>query len=205
MRKDRDLIRQLRREGRSYNEITAVTGAGKGAINYIVSDIELTPEQQARLRKKSLDGAARGRANVPIEKRREMGRKAGLSWWRNNPERARKNLAKAVVASALSYLPGELIAKERLSEIYGEEFCKKKIGKYYFDFVSGTRIIKHTKDGKGKGLRAAITRFQSIHSDPRKKHVYVDTTFVGKRRRLELKKAGVQLHDLHELDAEDGM
>ena len=200
MRADRENIRDMRRAGLSYNEIAAKTGARKSTIHYIVLDIVLSDEQRQRLRQNSVAGAARGRASISPATRREISSIGGKSLWKNNPVQARENLSRAVTAAALAYLDDELIVLSRLTKLYGESFHKARVAGYYFDFVSETRLIEHTRDGKGKGLRAIINRFTAAHNDPREKHAYVDTKYVGPSRRLELSVLGVTLHSLQELE-----
>jgi hypothetical protein len=71
-REDRELARELRRQGKSFSEIRKVVPASKGTLSYWLKGIELTEEQKKNLPKSSTAGPKGGQKNKEKwEKRRQ--------------------------------------------------------------------------------------------------------------------------------------
>ena len=82
----REQVRALRRQGKSYGEITKQLGLGRSSIAYMVRDIVLLPEQLQHLQDNQRDNrerfALRSQELASAEDFRERQREFARSWWR---------------------------------------------------------------------------------------------------------------------------
>jgi DNA-binding transcriptional ArsR family regulator len=60
MRKDKSIALKLRFSGKSYNEITRITGVPKSTLSGWLSDVELSQQAQDRIRKRVFEGSLKG-------------------------------------------------------------------------------------------------------------------------------------------------
>jgi hypothetical protein len=155
----RERARELRRAGKTYSEICAELGADipKSTLNYWVSDVLLTPEQQQRIAEKDRDAVARGR---------QGGLWGGGAGWNREMKRRRIEAAQQHMAPAVERLAQDREALQLMaSALYMGEGAKKEDA---FSFCNSDprliqtwlAILRNTFDideSKFRG-RLAITR-----------------------------------------------
>jgi len=203
-----DEIKRLRQEGCSFNEISRFTGANKSTIHYIVRGIELTGEQQNKLKECSLAGGARGRMRIKtdpacIKGQREGSQKANRVRWQAASVQAREvvkaNLKKGSSIAGLTYRKDELSVKAYLEGVFNCSFHKERIGRRFVDFANDTLLIEYTTDGS-RGVQDAFARLLEIvqSGDIRRKIACLPLREVGSLRRGRFVALGVELRNVGE-------
>lgn len=190
----------MRRAGTSYSEISRALGINKGTLSYMLRHVVITDEQRRQIDERGAAAAqeALRRTTVTAEQRRAWAKQ----WAADNPEKAAASIRAAQAASALSYLPAELIVRSRLEQRYKTSFRKEKVGGVHIDFASDRVLIEHSLDN-GKGLSEATRRFARVSAagDTRKRIAFLNLKHFGPTRRRRLVNLMVEIHDVAELGA----
>lgn len=200
MHPKRELCIKMRLCGKSYREIEIETGVQKSTLSYMLRHIELTKKQRIILDGRKIKSQIRfTNCKNRGGRNRLISARGGKNLWNNNRIVAEQSLKKATIASALSFLPHELILLPKLEALFEEHLRKEKIGGKFFDFVGDTVIIEHSYDGM-KGVSLIIDRFSCILNDHRRKIAYVDTKFIGLKRKSRFRACCVEVRDYKELE-----
>jgi len=206
----------MRRQGRTFGAISRALDVGKGTIHYIVKDIELTPEQKARITEKRSQKAKReweerrkrgfktGWGHLPKEKQEAIKEKisaANKAWHERNPNQWKDAKKSGFMAAGLTYRKDELETKRHLEELFECTFQKAHVNGRFFDFADENHLIEHTRDNT-KGVSDAISRFRQAEEigDARKRIAYVPLSRVGPLRRRRFEALNVELRDVVDLE-----
>lgn len=185
-------IINLRKKGKSHPEIEKQIGVNRSTIHYILkrNKVELTEEQERRLKKRNSRRIAEISRNLTDAERKERAKKGAATRMKNGTF----NKAKLIDARHLVHEKCELQALEQLEESFDSSFEKEKIGGRYFDFVNEDYVIEHSTD-YGKGITLIYERFKAIQKDNRVKLAFINMKHFGEKRKNRFREVGVHWFD----------